>query len=99
MREIKFRAWNPRANCMVYQPTLENYAHPDGSQGYHHAFRQGCILMQFTGFEDKNGKEIYEGDLSSFSLINSKVQKIKDEEGLTSPGLVFMKLGLAIILS
>ncbi len=37
-------------------------------------------------------------NISSFSLINSKVQKIKTEEGLTSPGVAFMKLGLATIL-
>ncbi|MBK9247839.1 MAG: AIPR family protein [Ignavibacteria bacterium] len=37
-------------------------------------------------------------NISSFSLINSKVQKIKTEENLSSPGFAFMKFALATIL-
>lgn len=54
MRELKFRAWDKREYQMI-KP---------------HAVPAPCmtesdlwILMQYTGLKDKNGKEIYEGDI------------------------------------
>ena len=55
MREIKFRAWDIEKKQMLHIHTLflknKDEICPPG------------ILMQYTGLKDKNGKEIYEGDI------------------------------------
>ena len=52
MREIKFRVWQTDHEEMEYFDLFnaEQYA-ADGP------------IMQYTGLKDKNGKEIYEGDI------------------------------------
>ena len=57
-REIKFRAWDESQKYMAYQgtPDLEDI------QSFIHHFGDKKLL-QYTGFLDINGKEIYEGDI------------------------------------
>ena len=55
-REIKFRVWD-NVDYMSTPFTLHDL------QMRKVMFTQDCILMQFTGLLDKNGKEIYEGDV------------------------------------
>lgn len=60
MREIKVRAWN---NAQMWKP-FDLYDN-SVSKGI---WPTGTILMQYTGLKDKNGKEIYEGDVVTGDL-------------------------------
>lgn len=58
-REIKFRVWNGE------EMVSPDYIDRDGSAHWHENSipQSSKELMQFTGLKDKNGREIYEGDI------------------------------------
>ena len=72
MREIKFRAWDKMLKrwCKP-QLTMRIDGNMDGMNDY--------VLMQYTGLKDKEGKEIYEGDIVMYDLgiDNEKPEKYK----------------------
>ena len=66
MREIKFRVWDKKNNKMFDDITGEfiNEIETTVNQTLDFVKRSGMVeVMQFTGLHDKNGKEIYEGDI------------------------------------
>jgi len=57
-REIKFRAWR-HDKQMIYQ---RDETSASAAEFFNRIWGQDPV-MQYTGLKDKNGKEIYEGDV------------------------------------
>lgn len=72
MREIKFRFWKNDSMWYDFDGWVEDFS----TNGHFEYFQQNKIpVMQYTGFNDKNGKEIYEGDIV---LVNGHKCLIQD---------------------
>lgn len=89
-REIKFRAWHKDLKKMfkIGQITLEegtwNFEPNDrGFIGMSIPYQPSFVLMQYTGLHDKNGKEIYEGDIVGDNKIKWIVKWNKHRMGFS----------------
>lgn len=97
MREIKFRAWDTLEKRMrkvvslhwqgdkLVSARLEGENEPIPIEGR-------LVIEQDTGLKDKNGREIYEGDVCSFSGKNGKHMGVVEwSDDLASFGLRMVK--------
>lgn len=99
MREIKFRAWHPPITqkgigFMQIDPFIT-----DGgiNEQFEWGNKNNIVFMQFTGLLDKNGKEIYEGDIVRLGKLNvgvlyqppSFIMKQKNKSGWSDRWFTF----------
>ena len=83
MREIKFRVWDTENKEMLrvqeldFEDTFYGGRLSIRTEQYNDYFDiEDMILMQYTGLHDKNGKEIWEGDIVNCQTKYGKAKAI-----------------------
>ncbi len=84
MREIKFRAWD-NAILAIRPQMVGPYALADTALASYANIK--APIMQYTGLKDKNGKEIFEGDIIQINKFTAQIQYIPTKGAFKMVGL------------
>jgi uncharacterized phage protein (TIGR01671 family) len=84
MREIKFRTWDNCCNAPEFRDSGMSDSIETRTFGNLLTFSDAIqmlwpdsVLLQYTGLKDKNGKEIYEGDILRCSFMEREIGVIQ----------------------
>lgn len=93
-REIKFRVYDKDLKKMRYLNSSHDFiCFDEKGNGHYHNMQTGLgewfsYLMQYTGLKDKNGVEVYEGDLIEYKDSTGKhIEEVKFDKGCFYAGL------------
>ena len=86
MKEPKFRVWDIERECYLDESELAGIT-PDGKYILYIEedeisrleIEENYIVEQYTGLKDRNGKEVYEGDLVANGTLTGVVEYKVDD--------------------
>lgn len=97
MREIKFRLWDKEYNKII---DWTEFLFRRFTFDYLIEHSDKFIIQQFTGLTDKNGREIYEGDIiktESSSMFRKNIYEIKYYQNRFTPDDICDKNDIEVV--